>query len=225
MQASVRGMRASPFLGARRAQLVSSWSSSSSNGAAGDLEQLQCWARVAAFRSLLRCLAALSLWSSQPQAPNPLRAPHIIRHRRQAAVSRPAAASRARQAAAAPQAFFGFGAKKAEEGGAAAPKFYICADCGWIYDQVGLAVYMMCCCLACSRGGASEQVVSCSRGSTAPHSNWLFTPFSNASTNRPHTRTYTNTHTNRESSQRLPAASSARCARAPSPASRCTRGW
>ena len=56
MQASVRGMRASPFLGARRAQLVSSWSSSSSNGAAGDLEQLQCWARVAAFRSLLRCL-------------------------------------------------------------------------------------------------------------------------------------------------------------------------
>ncbi|GBF91086.1 hypothetical protein Rsub_04755 [Raphidocelis subcapitata] len=50
-----------------------------------------------------------------------------------AAVSRPAAPSRARQQAAAPQALFGFGggAKKTD---APATKNYICTACGWIYD-------------------------------------------------------------------------------------------
>ncbi|KAI8468431.1 MAG: rubredoxin [Monoraphidium minutum] len=58
-----------------------------------------------------------------------------------AAVVRPAVVSRARQVQA--QALFGFGAKKEEAG--AAPKdpfdkktslwqFYICVDCGFIYD-------------------------------------------------------------------------------------------
>ncbi|KIZ07547.1 rubredoxin [Monoraphidium neglectum] len=48
-----------------------------------------------------------------------------------ASLVRPVAASRTRQQVAT-QALFGFGAKKEDAG--AAPKLYICIQCGWIYD-------------------------------------------------------------------------------------------